>query len=64
MIGQDCNPPGRQSPCDDAYECECGAKFVALSSPDVHFTMPRYIAGKETPEPVEVNGPELKGEEA
>lgn len=53
VLGEDCNPPGRQSPCDDSYECECGAKFVALSSPDVHFTMPQNIAAKVTPKPLE-----------
>ena len=38
--------------CDDDYECECGAKFKAYSNPDVHFTMPHFIAGKETPEEI------------
>lgn len=36
--------------CDDKYECECGATFKTISSPEVHFTMPQFIAGKEAPE--------------
>jgi hypothetical protein len=54
-MNEDCNPPGRQSPCDDNYECECGAKFAVFSSPNVHFTMPQNIAGKEEPESIEVD---------
>ena len=44
-------------PCDDHYLCDCGAEFRAYSTPEVHFTMPQNIAGKETPEPIEINLP-------
>ena len=47
--------PDSWSQCDDLYECECGAKFRATSDSATHFTMPRYIAGKEEPEDMEVN---------
>jgi len=40
--------------CFDNYECECGAKFKAHNSPEIHVTMPDYIAGtkcyEDTPE--------------
>ena len=42
-------------PCDDHYRCECGAEFKAYSEQEVHFQMPQYIAGKDEPEPIEVN---------
>ncbi len=35
--------------CDDSYECECGVRFRTESSPEVHFIMPNYIAGKDEP---------------
>ena len=41
--------------CDDHYKCECGAEFKAYSVPEVHFTMPQQIAGKKSPEIVDVN---------
>ena len=54
-IGGGCQLVGanENEACDDSYECECGAKFRTSSNQDVHFTMPQYIAGKETkvPEP-------------
>ena len=55
-IGGGCLLVGEQK-CDDSYECECGAKFTAYSSQEVHFQMPHYIAGKEPPEPIKVNTP-------
>ena len=42
-------------PCDNDYECECGAKFKAYSSAKVHFEMPHFVAGKNPPEPIEIN---------
>jgi len=41
--------------CDDNYKCECGAGFKAYSVPEVHFTMPQYIAGKDEPEVIDLN---------
>lgn len=38
--------------CDDNYKCECGAEFTVYSEPEVHFTMPNEIIGKEKPEPL------------
>lgn len=48
-VGGGCGP----SDCDDTYECECGAKFIATTrDSDVHFAMPKYIAGKDIPDAV------------
>ena len=41
--------------CDDQYQCECGASFKTHSESNTHWTMPHYIAGKETPELVDIN---------
>lgn len=32
-------------PCDDRYECECGASFVVQSNLQTHFEMPLYLKG-------------------
>ena len=59
-IGGGCGVgPMADKGCDDHYKCECGAEFRASSNHEVHFTMPNQVAGKETPEPIEVNVPDI-----
>ena len=33
-------------PCNDVYECKCGASFKTTSDVKTHFCMPQKIAGK------------------